>query len=145
MPRSAAQRVLAGGAAVEVVVVEDVQLGRHRPAGEVAAPGRGRGQARRGQERVRGGEPAGVGVEITVIPPGASSKRSSRRSRRSSSASSVRCAHSASSRLVPSGEAQRLGLDPGHRLSLRRGPGLKPRRRLAVAEQLDDLLEGRAG
>ena len=50
-----------------------------------------------------------------MIPPGASSKRSSRRRRRSSSRSSVRCAQASSSRLVASGEAQRFGLDPGHR------------------------------
>ena len=52
------ERVLAGGAAVEVVVVEDVQLAGHRPAGQVAPSRRRRRQASGGEEGVGGGEPA---------------------------------------------------------------------------------------
>ena len=91
------ERVLAGGAAVDVLVVEDVQLRGHRPAGQVAAPRRRGGEPGGGQERMGGGEPARGGVETTVIPPGASSKRSSSRRRRSSSASRVRWAQASSS------------------------------------------------
>ncbi len=58
-----ALRVLAGRAAVHVRVVEHVQLGRHRPAGEVAAPRRRRRQAGGGEEGVRGGEPGRGGVD----------------------------------------------------------------------------------
>jgi hypothetical protein len=40
-----------------------MDLGLHRPAGEIAPPGRGRGEADRGQQRVGGREPGRVVVD----------------------------------------------------------------------------------
>ena len=111
------QRVLARGPAVGVLVVEDVELGGHRPAGEVAPPGRRRGEPRRGQEGVRGGEPARRRVDDhrdparrlveAVLEAQAQVLEPVERAR---GAGVVRG-------LVAGGEAQRLGLDPGHRRS----------------------------
>ena len=149
------QRVLAGGSTVQVGVVEDMELARHRPARQVA-PSRPRGGEPRGrQERVGGRKPPGVGWTITVIPPGTSSKRSSRRSRRSSRASSVRWAESVSS---PSWRARKLSdsvsiqATPARVDHSRGGPSRKPGncglltqpRSAAALLDLDGLLEGRA-
>ena len=109
------QRVVAGGAALEVVVVQHVELGGHRPAGEVAAPGGGGGEPRGGEERVRGGEPrrgrvdddddpAGSVVEAVLEPQPQVLERVE---------GPLRVGLVVA--LVPGDEAQRLGLDPGHR------------------------------
>ena len=112
------ERVLTRGAPVRVLVVEDVELRGHRPAGQVAPSGGCRGQPGAGEERVRGREPAGGGVDDhrdaarrvveAILEPQAQVLEPVERPL---GAGVVR-------RFVPGGEAQRFGLDPRHRTRL---------------------------
>ncbi len=108
------ERVLAGGAAVRVLVVEDVKLRRHRPAREVATAGRRRREPRSGQERVRRVEPAGGGMDDHRDP--ARGVVEAVFEAKSQVLEAVERAGRACLvvGLVARGEAQRFGLDPGH-------------------------------
>ncbi len=121
------KRVLAGGPAIEVGVVEHMQLVCHRPAGQVAPRRRGGRQASGGKEWVGGRQPAGRRVNDDR-DPGRGLVESFLQAQ-AQVLERVKGALSAIAvlGLVPSDEAQRLRLYPGHPPSrlveARTGPG----------------------
>ena len=108
------ERVLARGAAVGVLVVEDVQLRGHGPAGEIAPPGGCGGEPRPGQERVRRREPARRGVDDHGHAAGGVVEALLESQPQVLEPVESTLGASLVGGLVTCGEAQRLGLDPGH-------------------------------